>query len=280
MEHACTLPPILTIAGSDSSGGAGIQADLKTIQALGGYGMSAITALTAQNTLGVGAVHPVPPEFVAKQITAVLDDISPKAIKTGMLANAEIIAAVAQCLKKYGQNQQAERGGMKLIIDPVMIAKGGASLLEENAVVALKEKLLPLATIVTPNIPEAEVLSGLAITSIDDMQRAAEAILKLGPKAALIKGGHLNLGDGLVHNLLLTQSGEQHLHTSRRIESQHTHGTGCTLSAAIATLLGVGWAMEEAFKKAEAYVAGAIKHAPGLGGGHGPLHHHWDIKKA
>ena len=297
-----TPPPILTIAGSDSSGGAGIQADLKTIQALGGYGMSAITALTAQNTLGVQAVHPVPANFVAKQITSILDDIPPSTIKTGMLANAEIIEAVTNIitppacgggrggkLPSDGPNDGSvsvaippltsppQAGGIDLVIDPVMIAKGGASLLEDDAITALKDQLIPLATLLTPNIPEAEELSGIIIHTIDDMERAAKQLLTLGPKAVLIKGGHLDTADQ-VHNLLLTQGGTPDLFTSKRIDTPHTHGTGCTLSAAIATYLGHGESLASACKHAESYVTGAITNAPGLGHGHGPLGHDHNIK--
>lgn len=273
-------PPILTIAGSDSSGGAGIQADLKTIQACGGYGMSVITALTAQNTTGVSGVMPVPPEFVRQQLDAVLSDIPHKAIKTGMLANAEIIENIAIVLSKTSSNQvPGTEYQTPMVVDPVMIAKGGASLLADDAITALKEKIIPLAALVTPNIPEAEALSGEKIQNVGDMHKAAEKIVALGSKAVLIKGGHLDSGD-TVYNLLKTEGGEAELFTSPRIQTQHTHGTGCTLSAAIATYLGHGLPLKEACTKAEAYVAGAIKNAPGYGAGHGPLAHHWNIKRA
>lgn len=267
------LPPILTIAGSDSGGGAGIQADLKTIQALGGYGASAITALTAQNTRGVDAIFPVAEAFLAQQIHAVLSDIGAAAIKTGMLANAEIIGATARALTHH-HAANAPRPQAPLVVDPVVVAKGGASLLTSDALTALKQQLLPLATLVTPNIPEAQLLGDCTITSLEEMQAAAIKLLALGPKAALVKGGHLDSGD-LVYNVLATASGQRHTLTSPRINTPNTHGTGCTLSAAIATYLGLGHPLIEACAKAEAYVAGAIAHAPTIGSGHGPLHHNW-----
>lgn len=287
------MPPILTIAGSDCSGGAGIQADLKTIQALGGYGMSAITALTAQNTLGVQGVHPVPAAFVAQQIQSVLDDIPPAAIKTGMLANTAIIDAVADILRhahksrseptdapalstESRESQQTFTEAIYIVLDPVMIAKGGASLLEEDAVDALKNDLIPLATLLTPNIPEAEKLSGVPITNVTDMEKAAGQLLTLGAQAVLIKGGHLNSSNE-VHNLLLTQDSAKEIFTSPRIDTNHTHGTGCTLSAAIATYLGQGQSLHDACANAENYVAGAIKNPPNIGHGHGPLNHSWNI---
>lgn len=265
MQHAILCPPILTIAGSDSGGGAGIQADLKTIQALGGYGMSAITAITAQNTQGVFGVQEILPDLVEKQITLVLSDIGARAIKTGMLASRSIIDIVSKTLKVHA-------AGIPLVIDPVMVAKGGASLLAEDAVASLMTKLLPLATIVTPNIPEASRLSGMPIHSKADMEKAAQAILKHGVQAVVIKGGHLDTGDGLVHNLLLHNAASQ-WQSSPRIQTRNTHGTGCTFSAALATLLGKGLSLGESFIQAEVYVAGAIANAPNLGKGHGPLNH-------
>jgi hydroxymethylpyrimidine kinase/phosphomethylpyrimidine kinase len=443
MKNYVITPPILTIAGSDSGGGAGIQADLKTIQALGGYGMSAITAITAQNTQGVFGVQEVSTQIIKQQIELVLSDIGTAAIKTGMLASAEIIEVVASTIAPYiqhispaacetapfippacgggrggggfgvsptstrdlftmerakdlrrqqtkeeyklweilsarklegykfrrqqaigeyivdfinmktgliieldgGQHDELTReddhkrtawlekngyrvlrfwnnevleniegvverilsvlrsyqsppplrppqaGGIKsaslpvegakdvrsnntfLIIDPVMVAKGGASLLADDAIDALITKFLPLASVVTPNIPEAEKLSGITILNKEDMLRAAEAILAHGVQAVVVKGGHLESGDGLVHNLLMSREGLELWQSSPRIHTRNTHGTGCTFSAAMATLLGRGFSLQEAFMKAEEYVAGAITHAPDLGQGHGPLGH-------
>lgn len=276
-----TTPPILTIAGSDSGGGAGIQADLKTIQALGGYGMSAITAITAQNTLGVFGVQAVSTDIIKQQIELVLSDIGASAIKTGMLASSAIIQAVVDCLEEYKKTGAASRlsGGIQLVVDPVMVAKGGASLLADDAVETLIQKLLPLANVVTPNIPEAERLSGQKITSKADMLAAAKIILQHGVHAVIVKGGHLDTADGLVHNLLVSRDGVEVWQSSPRIHTKNTHGTGCTFSAALATLLGKGLSLEESFKQAETYVAGAIANAPNLGKGHGPLDHSWKYKQ-
>lgn len=302
-QNINNLPPILTIAGSDSGGGAGIQADLKTIQALGGYGMSAITAITAQNTEGVFGVQEVSLEIIRQQIELVLSDIGASAIKTGMLASAEIIETVVDSLKGFcardnipppvggrlgGGRGEAEsynaplptsplQGEGKLVVDPVMIAKGGVSLLKDDAVETLVRKLLPLATVVTPNIQEAERLSGVPIKEKNDMLKAARRVLTHGVQAVIIKGGHLDTGDGLVHNLLVGSDGLEIWQSSPRINTRNTHGTGCTFSAALATLLGRGFSLQESFAIAEAYVAGAIAHAPDLGKGHGPLNHSWKL---
>jgi hydroxymethylpyrimidine/phosphomethylpyrimidine kinase len=255
---------VLAIAGSDSGGGAGIQADIKTITMLGGYAATAITALTAQNTLGVHAIHMVPPEFVSRQIAVVLDDIGAEAVKTGMLGDAATIEAVAGALAQHAQ-------GVPLVVDPVMVAKGGASLLRPDAVAALTRLLLPMASVLTPNLPEAEVLTGLAIPDIDAMRRAAAALLRLGVPAVLLKGGHLP-GDEVV-DLLATADGIEAF-AAPRIASRHTHGTGCTLASAIATGLAQGMTLRDAVVRARAYVRAAIMAAPGIGRGHGPLNHH------
>jgi hydroxymethylpyrimidine/phosphomethylpyrimidine kinase len=257
-----TKPRVLSVAGSDSGGGAGIQADIKTITMLGGFAMTAVTALTAQNTLGVEDVFPVDPRFVAAQMRAVLSDIGADAIKTGMLGSYPVIEAVAKTCESLA-------AGIPVIVDPVMVAKGGASLLDKGAVDALILRLLPLASLVTPNVPEAEVLTGLKIRSIVDMERAADAILGLGPSAVLMKGGHLE-GDTVV-DILRTADGAEHRFEGPRIASRSTHGTGCTLASAIAAGVAEGLTLQGAVARARDYVVKAIQQAPGLGRGHGPL---------
>lgn len=254
---------VLAIGGSDSSGGAGVQADLKTIMALGGYAMSAITAVTVQNTVGVQAMHTLTPELVRDQIRAVLDDIGVDAVKTGMLGNAFVAAAVADALRDVKA---------PIVLDPVLAASSGAVLVDEDGRSVLRERLLPLAALVTPNIPEAEALSGQKITDPQDQRTAAEALLEQGAKAALITGGH-GAGDDLV-DVLLWDKGEAVLE-SKRIETTSTHGTGCTLASAIATGLAQGLPLLDAVRLGRKYVRGAIRHAPGLGAGHGPLDHDW-----
>jgi hydroxymethylpyrimidine/phosphomethylpyrimidine kinase len=261
------MPTALTIAGSDSGGGAGIQADLKTFAACGVYGTSAITAVTAQNTRGVTAWEAVSTELVIAQIEAVGDDLPPAAVKTGMLATAAIVEAVAATI--------AELDLPNLVVDPVMIAKGGDRLLREDAVAAIKAELLKLAEVVTPNIPEAEVLGGFPIHTLDDMRAAARRIRTLGPRVVVVKGGHLPIGD-LVIDVVCTPGGEFDLQ-GPRFDTPHTHGTGCTFAAAIAAYLALGQPVDEALRLARAYLAGAIRHAPGLGGGHGPLNHFWRL---
>jgi hydroxymethylpyrimidine/phosphomethylpyrimidine kinase len=248
----------LTVAGSDSSGGAGIQADLKTFAAHGVFGASAITALTAQNTLGVAAVHAVPPAFVAAQIDAVADDLSIAAVKTGMLLDAGIVAAVAKTLRR--------RALPNLVVDPVMVSKSGARLLQDDAVKALVEHLLPLATLVTPNLPEAAVLTG----GEEDRREAARCIAGLGARAVLIKGGHATGPEAID---LFYEDGHFETLASPRRETRHTHGTGCTLSAAITARLALGDRLFEAVKSAKAYLDRALAKAPGLGRGAGPLNH-------
>jgi hydroxymethylpyrimidine/phosphomethylpyrimidine kinase len=255
---------VLIIAGSDSSGGAGIQADIKTVTCLGGYAMTAITALTAQNTLGVSGVLPVPPDFVRQQADACLDDIGADAIKTGMLGDASMIDCVADII---------EKAGVFTVVDPVMVAKGGHPLLAAQAVHTLKTRLLPLADLLTPNTPEAEALTGLSIMSEADMQTAAEALLDLGARAVLMKGGHLDMGPEVV-DLLVTREAV-HRFTAPRVETRHTHGTGCTMASACAALMREGRPLAEAVGLAKDYIGGAILMAPGLGQGHGPLRHNW-----
>lgn len=254
----------LTIAGSDSGGGAGIQADLKTFAAHGVYGTSAITAVTAQNTRGVTAWEPVNVDLVVEQIEAVASDIGADAVKTGMLANAAIVRAVAETIVRLGLRN--------LVVDPVMIAKGGDRLLEEPAIEALRSDLIPLAYVVTPNLPEAEVLSRMAIASTDDMREAGRRILALGPRVVLVKGGHL---EGPESVDVACMEGRSFELKSPRQETAHTHGTGCTLSSAIAANLALEKHADEAIREAKTYVEEAIRHAPGIGRGHGPLGHFW-----
>jgi hydroxymethylpyrimidine/phosphomethylpyrimidine kinase len=254
----------LTIAGSDSGGGAGIQADLKTFAAHGVYGTSAITAVTAQNTLGVFGVTALPPEMVVAQIDAVASDLRPAAIKIGMLADPSVVRAVASALRRHALSP--------VVLDPVMVAKGGDRLLTDDAVGALRDVLLPLATVVTPNLPEAEVLTGLRASTPEEMLVIAKRLVEMGARSALVKGGHLD-GDAVD---VWTDGREQLRLSSPRIETRHTHGTGCTLSSAIAANLALGRALPDAIRAAKAYVSGAITHAPGLGAGHGPLAHFWN----
>ncbi len=255
---------VLVVAGSDSGGGAGIQADIKTITVLGGYAATAITALTAQNTLGVFGVVPVDPEFVAEQISVVLADIGADAVKTGMLFSEEIISAVAATL-------EARARRLPVIVDPVMVAKGGTALLQQRARVALVERLLPLAALITPNAPEAAALSGLKVETVADMERAADTLLAFGASAVLVKGGHVP-GD-LIVDVLRTADGESFRFEHPRIVTKSTHGTGCTLASAIATGVALGFTLRDAVERAEDYVVEAIRTAPGLGKGHGPLNH-------
>ena len=261
----------LTIAGSDSGGGAGIQADLKTFAAAGVYGTSAITAVTAQNTLGVTAWEPVSTDLVIAQIEAVAADLPPDAVKTGMLASAAIVEAVAATIEALDLPQ--------LVVDPVMIAKGGDRLLHADAVGAIKAHLLKLAEVVTPNIPEAEALSGVSIATETDMLKAASRIRELGPRVVIVKGGHLDPAatGGEVVDLVLYGNGDVFTVRGPRIETRHTHGTGCTFASAIAAQLALGREIEEAVRQAREYLEGAIRHAPQLGAGHGPLHHFWRV---
>jgi len=260
------LPTALTIAGSDSGGGAGIQADLKTFAAHGVYGTSAITALTAQNTVAVDGVHMVPDEFVTAQIEAIVSDIGCHAVKTGMLANSTIVEAVAAAVESLELPN--------LVVDPVMIAKSGDQLLDEEAVHAVRWTLLRLARVVTPNIPEAEVLANMTIATPADMKEAARRIAMLKPTAVVIKGGHLP-GPDVIDVLL--EGGEFREWVGPRIEGPNTHGTGCTFAAAIAAHLAKGAALSEAVPAAKSYVEGAMRHGVPLGRGHRPLNHFWRI---
>jgi hydroxymethylpyrimidine/phosphomethylpyrimidine kinase len=254
---------VLICAGSDSGGGAGIQADTKTVTALGGYAATAVTALTAQDTQGVQAVIGVPAEFIRLQIRLVLADIGADAIKTGMLADVATIAAVCEALAEHG-------AGIPLVADPVMVAKGGHRLLAEDAVATLSERLLPMAALITPNLPEAEALVGFPVVDVASMHRAADALLRRGVRAVLLKGGHLD-GERLT-DLLATPEGTETFE-SARIAGTNTHGTGCTLASAIACGLGQGLALRESVWRGRAYVRAAMLAAPGVGRGHGPLGH-------
>ncbi len=258
-------PIVVTIAGSDSSGGAGIQADLKTFSALGVYGASVITALTAQNTLGVQGIHDVPPDFVVQQIDSVFSDLTVDAVKIGMLSQATVIEVVAEGLRRYGQH--------KIILDPVMVATSGDQLLMPAAVAALKERLIPLAALVTPNLPEAAVLTNTPIAADEvAMQRQADLLMQAGARAVLIKGGHGNGPESV--DLLVEHTGSQRFAVPR-IASRNTHGSGCTLSSAIAAQLSKGRSLQKAVADAKQYVTAAIAASEALEVGHGsgPLHH-------
>ncbi len=260
---------VLTIAGSDSGGGAGIQADLKTITALGGYGMTAITSVTIQNTQGVYGIHDLSPREVYKQIEVVVRDIGVDSAKTGMLSNSEIIKAVAEAVR--------ELKIPNLVVDPVFVAKSGDRLLREDSIGALKRHLLPLATIVTPNIPEAGELCGQEIRKLREVEECARRIHDMGPRAVVIKGGHLE-GEKVI-DVLYEGGDEFHYFVRDRVNTSHTHGTGCTFSSAIAVFLGRGFSVKKAVEKAKLYVHNAIERAPGLGKGHGPLNHLWNIER-
>ena len=252
----------MTIAGSDSSGGAGIQADLKTFAALGVYGTSAITAVTAQNTLGVTDIHEVPTDVIAAQIRAVLTDIGADAVKTGMLYSQAIIEIVARSLQYYAVRQ--------LVVDPVMVAKGGARLLREDAMQALRTRLLPLATVVTPNIPEAEALAGIAIHTPRDAREAAKKIVSLGARSVVVKGGHLS---GSEATDVFYDGKEFRDFSAPRVDTKNTHGTGCTFASAIAAGLAKGLPLMDAVAQAKRYVTEAIRANLAIGAGHGPLNH-------
>jgi hydroxymethylpyrimidine/phosphomethylpyrimidine kinase len=260
---------VLIVAGSDSGGGAGIQADIKAVTMLDGFAATAITALTAQNTEGVFGILPIAPDFIRQQMSVVLDDIGADAVKTGMLHDTAVIETVAAVL--------AERDPIPLVVDPVMVAKGGAKLIEDSAVDALKRLLAARAAVLTPNLPEAEILCGRAIDTVDAMKSAAEMLLGLGCGAVLLKGGHLP-GDTLT-DVLATADGFR-TWQSRRIDTRHTHGTGCTLASAIAAGIAQGLAIEAAVERARTYVMRAILSAPGLGRGHGPLDHAHPLRAA
>lgn len=266
------IPKAMTIAGSDSGGGAGIQADLKAFAARGVYGTSAVTALTAQNTLGVQGVFPVTPEFVAQQIDSIMADIGADAWKTGMLANPAIIEAIAQRARQYGVQ--------RLVVDPVMIAKGGSPLLDVSARTSLIEELLPLAYLVTPNLPEAEVLTGMTIDDLVGMQEAARAIHALGPRNVLIKGGHLPADSDAIDYLF--DGGQFHSYSAPRTNTANTHGTGCTFAAAITAELAWQQPLPQAVAAAKNYLSQAIvsgaQHQ--IGAGHGPVDHFHELRRS
>jgi hydroxymethylpyrimidine/phosphomethylpyrimidine kinase len=265
----------LSIAGSDSGGGAGIQADLKTFAALGCYGMSVITALTAQNTVGVLGIHEVPPEFVARQMDAVLGDIGADAVKIGMLGSAAVIRTVADRLRAHALT--------RIVLDPVMVAKSGDRLLEDEAVEALRAELLPLAEVLTPNLPEVAALLGMASLGEAEMAASAERLLELGPRSVLVKGGHTRGGES--NDVLVWRAGEAGVETrwfrQKRIETANTHGTGCTLSSAIAAYRAQGADLPDSVEAAKRYISGAIRAgaAYSLGKGHGPVHHFFEVWK-
>jgi hydroxymethylpyrimidine/phosphomethylpyrimidine kinase len=260
-----TLPIALTVAGSDSGGGAGIQADLKTFAELGVYGMSVVTALTAQNTIGVHGVHEVPADFVSQQLDVVLSDIGADVVKTGMLASEPIIAAVARALAAHEVT--------RLVVDPVCASKHGDALLRPDAVEALRTGIIPMAEIVTPNLGEVRVLTGVEVASRADLRRAAEAVKALGPTWVLIKGGHLDADEQAVDLLF---DGRQATEISGpRLATTDTHGTGCTLASAIAAYRALGLQIPDAVRAAKDYVTGAIEHGLRIGGGIGPVDHGW-----
>lgn len=254
---------VLIVAGSDSGGGAGIQADIKSVTALGGYAMTAVTALTAQDTEGVHGVHEVPVDFLRQQMELVVADIGVDCVKTGMLHSAPVIETVCDVL-------EARLPSVPLVVDPVMVAKGGHPLLEPSAMGALKTRLISRATVLTPNLPEAELLTGLTIRDEDDMRQAANLLLSLGPRAVLLKGGHMSGRD--VVDLLASEDGIEAIR-GPRIDTRHTHGTGCSLASAIACGLAQGLSLARAIRRARSYVLTAIATAPGWGRGHGPLNH-------
>lgn len=257
---------ILTIAGSDCSGGAGIQADIKTISALGGYAASAITAITVQNTCGVTDIHPIPASYVKGQINAVMTDIKPASIKIGMVNDIEIISAIASSINQYKPKF--------IVFDPVMVSTSGCKLIEDKAIEAIKTELIPLSTIITPNLSEAMVLTGLHIENAEEMTIAGQKILELGCNAVLIKGGHLN-GNDMCDVLCIKGENQPYIFTATKVLSNNTHGTGCTLSSAIATYLALGETLQESVRKAKEYVHGGIVSGKDIciGSGHGPLNH-------
>ena len=258
---------LLTIAGSDSSGGAGIQADLKTFSALGAYGASVICSVTAQNTVGVTDVFDVSCENVKAQLDAVFSDLDISAVKIGMVSASGIICEIAKALKKYKPKH--------IVLDPVMVSTSGHRLCEESAAADIVEKLVPLATLVTPNIPEAEIISGITVKNTEDMVHALEIIHQKGAKNVLIKGGHLE-GDA-VDTLLC--GGKIYTFTAERVDTVNTHGTGCTLSSAITAYLAEGDSVDRAVGKAKEYLTNALRYSYGVGKGHGPVNHFWNIKK-
>lgn len=267
MNPKRTYPIVLSIAGSDSSGGAGIQADLKTFSALGVYGTTAITAITAQNTLGVHAQHPIPAEMVYNQIVAVLDDLHPSFVKIGMLSNPEIVMAVADALSKYP---------LSIVLDPVMVSSSGHRLLSVEAQEVIKQKLLPMATLITPNLPEMEALTGFPLSTYKEKEKAARCLMNSGAKAILLKGGHEE-GD-VKTDILFSNSAtgiQSAMFTSETVATRNIHGTGCTLSSAITAFLARGLALEEAIVEAKKYISNAIQSGANIAIGHGfgPVNH-------
>ncbi|MEG1684335.1 MAG: bifunctional hydroxymethylpyrimidine kinase/phosphomethylpyrimidine kinase [Bacteroides sp.] len=265
-------PVILSIAGSDSCGGAGIQADIKAISALGAYAATAITAITVQNTLGVRAIHPVPSAYVKGQIEAVMEDIHPDAIKIGMINDIAIVRVIAESIKKYRPKY--------VVFDPVMVSTSGSKLIEDDAIAVLTTELMPLTDLITPNLDEAEVLIGKKIRNLKEMKEAAIALLTFGSKAVLVKGGHLE-GDEMYDVLQLSSQTEPIIFTGKHIASKNVHGTGCTLSSSIATFLALGEEMDMAVSHAKEYIAGAIEAGKDvfIGHGNGPLNHTYSPKK-
>jgi hydroxymethylpyrimidine/phosphomethylpyrimidine kinase len=264
-------PIVLSIAGSDSGGGAGIQADLKTISALGCFGTTAITAITAQNTVGIGGIHPIPVNIVVAQIKAVMDDLNPSAIKIGMVHNPELVIAIAETLNHYP--------GVPIIFDPVMVATSGDRLIEDSTVKTLKKHLFPLAEIITPNLDEAAILAEMEIKTIADMKQAARRLLQYGCPAVLIKGGHLKGPD--LFDIYLNKNGDERIFSSTHIETKNTHGTGCTLSSAIASFIALGHDLPTSILKSKSYIHHAIEQGRNVttGAGHGPLNHFFDPQK-
>jgi len=254
---------VLVVAGSDSGGGAGIQADIKAISALGAYAATAVTALTAQNTMGVHGIYPVPAEFIDKQIHSVLTDIGADCIKIGMLHDSQVIETVVAALDRDSPQTP-------IVVDPVMVAKGGSVLLHGDAVDTLRKRLVPRASLLTPNIPEAEALAGKKFSNHRDMEPLCRSLLELGAQAVLLKGGHAN--DSIVHDMLINND-QVRVYKNPRLYTKHTHGTGCTLSSSIAAGLAKGFSLEDAIGAAEEFLHKAIKTAPQLGKGHGPVNH-------
>lgn len=259
-------PVILSIAGSDSSGGAGIQADMKAISALGAYAATAITAITVQNTLGVRAIHPIPPEYVKGQIEAIMDDIYPDSIKIGMINDIAIVRVIAESILKYKPKH--------VVFDPVMVSTSGSRLIEDNAIEVLIKELIPLTDIITPNLDEAEVLTGRKIRNLEEMKKAAAQLLTFGCKSVLVKGGHLE-GEIMYDVLMTDTEAEAIVFTGKHIDSKNVHGTGCTLSSSIATYLALGENISSAVEKAKEYISGAIEYGKDvfIGHGNGPLNH-------
>lgn len=272
LHRSVIMKTALTIAGSDSSGGAGIQADIKTMTCNGIYAMSAITALTAQNTTGVSSIMEVKPEFLKEEIKAVVSDIFPDAVKTGMVSSSALIKVISDSVKEYGLKN--------LVVDPVMVATSGAKLITDEAIETLKTELLPLARVITPNIPEAEVLTGSKITSEKDMEKAAKEISSKFGCAVLLKGGHsLNDANDYLYDEKESEGAEKGIwFYGKKINNPNTHGTGCTLSSAIAANLAKGLSLTEAVKNAKDYISGALEAMLDLGKGSGPLAHNWNLK--